>query len=163
MGWVDMAKLTKAGYARAKSQLGLKGKLTRTQAKRVFKKAIKSLGRKSTSRSSSKSKSTPKRKSSRSSGGKGGKRMGNRGKNITRTAFKWIRIGALAAPAVRRVIQGAGDPAGIMNNIISDYTGYNMTEGIWRWEYLVNGWAPYAASVFTTVGIPKLVSILRRL
>ena len=40
-----MGKLTKAGFARAKKELGLKGKLTRKQVQRVFKRAIKKLGR----------------------------------------------------------------------------------------------------------------------
>jgi len=144
-------------------RIKMKGGKSRTQRVKVLAsgkyKFVKNL-----TKSTSKSKSTPKKSKSKSASRKGGNRMGNKGgKSITRTAFKWIRIGALAAPAVRRVIQGAGDPMGTANNIISDYTGYNMTEGVWRWEYLVNGWAPYVASVLTTVGIPKLVSILRRL
>lgn len=85
------------------------------------------------------------------------------GKSITRTAFKWVRIGALAAPLVRRAIQGQGDLGGTVNNILSDYTGYNMTEGVWRLDYLANGWLPYIAASLATYGIPKIASIIRRL
>ena len=155
-----MAKLTKAGYARAKAALGLKGKLTRAQSKRVFKKAIKSLGRKTTSRSSKSKKSSPKTKSKKSSSRKGGNRMGKR--NITTTVYKWIRIGALAAPAVSRVFEPI-EPKEKIERIIQDYTGYNINDREFRFDYLARGWMPYIGAVLTTYGIPKLASIIRRL
>ena len=159
---VDMAKLTKSGYARAKKALGLTGKLTKKQAQRVFKKAIKSLGRK---RSTPSKKSTPKRKSSRSSGGKGGNRMG-KGRNIQGTVFKWIRVGALVAPGVIAAKQALDQGWGIegaVDQVLQKYTGYSVINQTYIPEQLVQGWGPYLMSVLTTVGIPKLAAIIRRL
>ncbi|MCK5611800.1 hypothetical protein KAR91_58565, partial [Candidatus Pacearchaeota archaeon] len=45
------------------------------------------------------------------------------GKSITRTAFKFVRLGALAAPAIFEAF-GTDTPQGKMKTIIRKYTGY---------------------------------------
>jgi len=50
------------------------------------------------------------------------KRRSNGGKNITQQAFKWIRIGALVAPATARIMQPIANKEKI-ERIIQDYTG----------------------------------------
>ena len=81
---------------------------------------------------------------------------------MTRTAFKLIRLGALAAPGIYRAAKG-GRPEDVVNDIFAYYTGYNVKDRKFRWEWLMQGWGPYLGAVFTTYGIPKLVSIIRRL
>ena len=158
-----MAKLTKSGYARAKSALGLKGKLTKKQAQRVFKKAIKSLGRK---KSTPSKKSTPKSKTkNRSSSRKGGNRMG-KGRNIQGTVFKWIRVGALVGPgaiAFKRGLDSGWGIEGAVDQVLQTYTGYSVINKTYDPQLLIQGWGPYLMSVLTTVGIPKLAAIIRRL
>jgi len=89
------------------------------------------------------------------------KRRGG-GKSIANTAMKWIRIGALAAPAVSRVFEPI-EPKEKIERIIQDYTGYNINDRVFSFEYLGRGWLPYIGAVLTTYGIPKLASIIRRL
>lgn len=83
------------------------------------------------------------------------------GKSLTQTAFKWLRMAALVAPAadnaMRHGIQRL--PA----DIVYDYTGFNMQDGSFDAKRLMRGWGPYAAACLTTYGIPKLVNMIRRL
>ena len=155
-----MGKLTKAGYARAKSELGYKGKLTKKQAQRVFKRAIKKLGRKS---SPSKSRATkPKTKTTKRSKTtkKGGKRMG--GKSLQRTVFKWLRVGALLAPAVNDIIRGdTAQQKAVF--VVESYTGYNLDKGEFNFEWLKRGWTPFIMATLLTYGIPKIAGIIRKL
>ena len=88
------------------------------------------------------------------------------GKSMTRTAFKLIRLGALAAPAVYEVTSAMSRGEGIESGIsyaISDYTGYDVRTGKFDMGRLARGWGPYLMSCLTTYGIPKLTSIIRRL
>lgn len=85
------------------------------------------------------------------------------GKSITRTAFKWIRIGALAAPAAHQILRNKDNPEWIPQEIFMRYTGYKWTTNEFHWEWLAEGWLPYIMACATTYGIPKLTSILRRL
>lgn len=91
------------------------------------------------------------------------KRRGGGGRNITGKVFKWIRIGALAAPMAARILDP--DTAGKekVERIIQDYTGFNVNDQEFRFEYLAKGWLPYLGAVAATYGIPKIASILRRL
>jgi len=158
---IRMGKLTKTGFAASKKTLGLKGKLTRKQVQRVFKHAIKKLGR-SRSRST-RTKTTRKKKSNpirRKTNLAKKKRRG--GKSITRTAFKLIRLGALVAPAAARAMESTS-PDEKVKRAILDYTGFNIGAGQWQPENLLRGWGPYLGACLTTYGIPKLTSIIRRL
>lgn len=132
-----MGKLTKAGFARSKSALGLKGKLTRKQVQRVFKHAIKKLGRKTSS--------SPKKKSKKSSSGKGGKktmakkkRRGSRKMTIPLGLVGGLG-GAMAVPAATGAggnsIIGAvmtGDPQWVLEAVAENFTGFNPYTGQWN-------------------------------
>jgi len=98
---------------------------------------------------------------------KGVRRMARRkrrrgGKSITQQAFKWIRVGALVAPAVA-VAVGPGSQHGKARTIIHKYTGFNIDDQSFNIERLLQGWGPYLGAVVATYGIPKLAGILRRL
>jgi len=86
-----------------------------------------------------------------------------RGKSMVTTAFKLVRLGALAAPAANELIFGADTPAGRVKHVIKAYTGYDMYSGTFAFENLAKGWLPYIGACLTTYGIPKLVNIIRRL
>lgn len=167
-----MGRLTKAGFARSKSALGLKGKLTRKQVQRVFKHAIKKLGR--TRRRVSKTgkvyytkpkrrkKSNPKRRKRRMARRK--KRRG--GKSLQRQLFKWIRVGALVAPGVGMGVAAAKKgygPDEIVDQVLQVYTGYSFVHRKFDFKWLVTGWGPFLAATLMTYGIPKIAGILRRL
>lgn len=93
--------------------------------------------------------------------GKKKKRRGG-GKSITQTAFKFIRLGALVAPAASRLM--GTDPMDYkLTDIIIDYTGFNIKHSSWHPDRLMTGWGPYLMACVTTYGIPKLAGILRRL
>lgn len=79
-----------------------------------------------------------------------------------RTIFKFLRIGALVAPAAIRAME-AGTPEAKVKRGLQDYTGLNMTTGVWKVDDLKRGWTPFVATTLITVGIGKLVGILRRL
>ena len=165
-----MGRLTKAGFARAKSELGLKGKLTRKQVQRVFKKAIKKLGR--TQRRVSKKgrvyytkpkkrrKSNPKRRVRRTARRRKRRRGG---KSLQRTIFKWMRIGALVAPQAYNMTKYPGDWKRNLGDFLYDYTGYNPADGTWDIGRLAKGWGPFLAACLATYGIPKITGILRRI
>jgi len=85
------------------------------------------------------------------------------GKSISRTAFKWIRIGALVGPAAIEFALGADTPTGKALTVLRKYTGYDHYTQTFKFESLIEGWGPYVGAVLTTYGIPKLVSIIRRL
>ena len=84
------------------------------------------------------------------------------GKSIAQTAFKWIRIGSLAAPAISRLLDSTA-PKEKAERIFEDYSGFNVHEGNFKLERLARGWTPYIMTCLATYGIPKLVSIIRRL
>ena len=80
---------------------------------------------------------------------------------MTRTAFKLIRLGALAAPAAEALMSHGGEEG--IKHIIYRYTGYSMWNNSWRPERLLQGYGGYLGACFATYGIPKLVSIIRSL
>ena len=81
---------------------------------------------------------------------------------MTRTAFKLVRIAALAAPAIYTATQSIPAEQKV-NQILNDYTGYNMAAGNWKAERLLRGWGGYLGACLTTYGIPKLIGIIRKL
>lgn len=84
------------------------------------------------------------------------------GKSITQTAFKWLRVGALVAPAVHEVLSYPGDP-NVINTVMEMYTGYNPKDGTFDVQRLARGWGGYLMASLATYGIPKLTGIIRRL
>jgi len=82
---------------------------------------------------------------------------------MTQQAFKWIRIGALAAPAIVEFAFGQDTPSGKVFHTIRRYTGFDFYTRKFEFGNLTEGWGPYVGAVLTTYGIPKLVSIIRRL
>ena len=87
------------------------------------------------------------------------------GKSMTRTAFKLIRLGALAAPAIDAFTRPAAlhGPGGKIDHFMWYYTGWSQTRNRFEMEGLARGWLPYIGACLATYGIPKLVSIIRRL
>ena len=157
-----MGKLTKAGFARAKKELGYKGKLTRKQVQRVFKRAIKKLGRKASPKSKSrttKSKTTSRKTTKKSTKKGGNKRMG---RNLQATMFKWLRIAALVGPGAYQAIKW-NKTEDKLRQILIRYTGYDVYTGEFKLQYLAEGYGPYLATVLATYGIPKIAGIIRKL
>lgn len=93
----------------------------------------------------------------------GKKKNSHKGNNITQTAFKFIRIGALLAPAADELIFGADTPQGRIKHTIRKYTGYDAYNKRMDWGSLVEGWGPYLGAIITTHGIPKITKIIRSL
>ena len=161
-----MGRLTKAGFARAKTELGLKGKLSRKQVQRVFKHAIKKLGRKlaGKKRKSRKTRaSNPKKKVKRRMARKKKRRGG--GKSIMRTAEKFMKVGVFLAPGVRRggdVMRQTGDIGQAFVTGVTTYGGIRR-DGKFDWKLLAEAWTPYLAFVGASALAHKAAAIIRRL
>ena len=85
-----------------------------------------------------------------------------KGRNLQATVFKWLRIGALVAPAVNDILRGT-TPQQKAVFVIESYSGYNIDKAQWKWEWMARGWLPFLATSLATYGIPKLMGIIRRL
>lgn len=143
-------------------RIKMKGGKSRMQRVKVLAsgkyKFVKNIKKSSSSKPK---KSTPKSKKSKSKTGKGGKRMG---KSIQQTAFKWLRIGALAAPAVYAYQHPFNnDPKYRLIDGVKYYTGYNLETGVFDWNDLAKGWGAFLGATVATYGIPKIAGILRKL
>ena len=161
-----MGRLTKAGFASSKRALGLIGKLTRKQVQRVFKHAIKKLGRKlpGKMRRSKRTRTSNPRKTTKKVKRRMGRRKKRRrgGKSMTRTAFKLIRLGALVGGGAAEASQYGPMQDKLIGGLLS-YGGYHWGQKRFDMAVALRVWTPYLmASVFTH-GIPKLTSIIRRL
>lgn len=87
--------------------------------------------------------------------------MGKKNGFSTQKIFKFIRWGALAAPAASIAMENWDMPTKI-NKGISYYTGCRMWEGgKFYFEDLRKGWEPYFWSNVATRLIPKAINILR--
>lgn len=106
------------------------------------------------------SRSRPKSRSTRNPGG--AKRMA-KGFLNAQTLMKFVRIGALAAPAATAILEPGRPLDYKLKNALRMYTGFNVNDGSFDWSWLVRGWTPYLASVLATYGIPKIAGIIRRL
>ena len=85
------------------------------------------------------------------------------GKSIARTVMKWLRIGALVAPAVEAAVNPKWPKAeNKLHVIMYRYSGYDMNTGKWHPEALLQGWGPYLGTCLATYGIPKLMGIIRK-
>lgn len=90
------------------------------------------------------------------------KKRSRGGKSPTRTLFKLVRLGALAAPAIHTLAVG-GSTEQKIENLVWQYTGYSLQRGTWEGHALLHGWGPYLGAVLTTYGIPKIAGIIRKL
>lgn len=130
-------------------------------------KFVKNVGRKITGkirRRKTRRSSNPVRRNVKVARRRWRRKRGGGGKSLVRTAFKFIRIGALVAPAVYE----ATHPNNVTINekveaIIATYTGYSTRYGGFNFGRLMTGWGPYIIASLMTHGIPKLTSIIRRL
>ena len=84
------------------------------------------------------------------------------GKSLTRTAFKFIRIGALAAPGIHRYATASGDPLAKGAVALQAYGGISA-DGGFDGALLLRMWSGYLGATLATYGIPKIAGIIRRL
>lgn len=100
------------------------------------------------------------RKASPKTGGK--KRMGKRGFLNQQSLFKFVRVGALVAPAAAWFM--TNNPMDFkIKAALKEYTGYDMNTREFSWKYLARGWTPFLMACLVTYGIPKINSIIRKL
>ena len=132
----------------------------RRGARNIFAYAWTLVKRKGKRRKSKKTRtSNPKRRKKVRRMGRRKRRRG--GKSMTRTVFKLVRLGALVAPAAS-VAVGPEDNRWKLNKALEMYTGF-WPGRAWKPEKMLQGWGPYIGACLATYGIPKLVSIIRRL
>lgn len=81
----------------------------------------------------------------------------------TQSMFKWLRIGALAAPAAYWAMQPNMDAKTKIALAMRSYTGYNFVENKFDAQYLMGGWAPFILTTVLTHGVSKLGGIIRKL
>jgi len=79
----------------------------------------------------------------------------------TRGAFKFLRLGALAAPGIVRAI-GPGTTEDKVKMGLRAYTSYNAYTGKCEPAALIEGYGPYVLTSIVTWGIGKLVGMIRR-
>ena len=85
-----------------------------------------------------------------------------RGKSLQNTAFKWIRVAALVAPAFEVATKRISMESKVREGI-RRYTGFNLARGTMDWGALLLGYGPLLGATVATVGIPKLSGIIRRM
>ena len=110
-------------------------------------------------KAASRIRSVAKRSSSKPKGGTS--RMGKKNGFNTQKIFKYVRIGALALPAVTTLTSGQ-QPATMANQLKKDYFGVDAN-GQFNIQYLAKGWMPFIAASAITYGIPKAMGMLRGL
>jgi len=79
------------------------------------------------------------------------------------TVFKFLKIGALVAPAAYAWLATSGSPQDKLTQVMARYTGFNMNDGTFNFNSLIAGWGPYLATSLIGVGIQKATGIIRRL
>lgn len=120
--------------------------LPKKYAKMGFKKGWKAY---KASKKKTKSKSSPKKT----------KKVRKIGKSFlsTNTIFKFIRLGALIAPAYQTAKQ-----YGIVG-AFTDYAGWNENKNAFDMATLKKAWMPFVMATLVTYGVQKLGGIIRRL
>lgn len=81
----------------------------------------------------------------------------------TNSLFKYIRVGALAAPAISDVLTYKGDLHQMGNHLVWHYTGYNMDAAAFQWDGLIQGWTPFLTTMLITKGIQKISGMISRI
>ena len=95
----------------------------------------------------------------RSGGGRVAKKRGFLSLN---TIYRFARLGAFAAPGVVEAIS-THSTQGKIQNIIRMYSGFDVPSGSWNWRSMLQGWMPFVGVSLVTYGLPKLLSMIRRL
>lgn len=80
----------------------------------------------------------------------------------TQKVFKYVRLAALAGPAIGEAMSTHSTP-GKIQNILQMYTGYNIGTQVFDFSKLAQGYLPFLGATVATYGIPKLAGILRGL
>jgi len=94
------------------------------------------------------------------------KKKRNSGNNITATAFKFIRIGALLGPGVYRAMYAwemDHDLSSVARHLLSQYTGYDCHHGTWKMSEVVNGYGPYIMANVMTRIVPRILNMVRKI
>lgn len=128
-------------------------------AKNIFAYAWSLVKRKGRSRSSPKKRSNPRKR--RSVRRIARKKKGKRGRSWLPTIFKFIRLGSLVGTGLFKFSQMTGstlDKAGRTLTAYGGWDGRKFNAGL-----LAEMWLPYLGACLATYGIPKLVSLIRRL
>ena len=129
------------------------------KAWRVFRGRKKSGSRKVTRK-----RNNPKRRTRKL----GRRKRRRRGKNIAGTVEKFLKIGALVAPAGVVATQPLA-PDQKLNEIIRLYTGVNIKWSMesndfkFDWRRLAMGWGPFAMANLIPAAIHKINGIIRRI
>ncbi|GAG75518.1 unnamed protein product [marine sediment metagenome] len=76
--------------------------------------------------------------------------------------FSLLRTGALAMPAVLiATTPGLTNEQKIQRGI-THYTGWHFQRQKWDFEEMKKGWMPFVGASLATIGIPKILSMIRR-
>ena len=129
----------------------------------ISKKAwriFKSRGRKTSRPTKTKKRKNPKRNVRRMPRRKKNRRGG--GKSIVRTAFKFIRLGALVGGGLMETTEYSAPTDKVIGGLLS-YSGISWKHKQFFPALLARTWTPYLMACLTTYGIPKLTSIIRRM
>ena len=145
----------------AKRKPGLPKKYAKMGFKRGWAAYKRARGTSRTKRRSTRARKAP-RRIRRAKPIKGGRKMGKSFLN-TQTLMKFVRLGALAAPAIGIAMQAGLSTQRKIKQGIRAYTGFDLTSGKFDFGRAVQGWLPYLGAVLFTYGIPKIASIIRRL
>jgi len=79
----------------------------------------------------------------------------------TQGIFKLLRIAALAAPAVAEAVSSASPQDKVMH-ALANYTGYDFMSGTVNPSWLIRGYGPFLLTSLATIGIPKLMGIIKK-
>lgn len=89
----------------------------------------------------------------------GGNHTGKGGFN-TQKLFKVVRMASLVAPGVAQALKPNSNEIKVAN-ILLRYTGFDITDGKFKANYLVEGYGPFVATTAITALIPKVTSLIR--
>lgn len=88
--------------------------------------------------------------------------MGRKNGFNTQKIFSYLRMGALAAPAVMIAVTPGLTPVQKIQRGLTHYTGWHFQRQRFEWSELMKGWMPFVGASIGTVVIPKILSIIRR-
>jgi len=93
----------------------------------------------------------------------GKKKKRKRGKSIVKTAFKFIRLGALIGPGVGEFAATTGPIERRVARVLCAYGGYNLDGNYFDGGLLARMWLPFLGANVATYGIPKVTNIIRKM
>jgi len=91
-----------------------------------------------------------------------GKKRRRRSFFSMRSIYKFLKIGAFAAPAAQIAMSGHSSEEKIRQGLMI-YTGYDIGNKRFAFGNLARGWLPFVAVTLVTTGISKLMGMIRRL